>query len=162
MFNQSIIIDPPLHHTQQEVSTSIIVLLSRDVFCRMKAMLLTRWNRNKMADILCVRPANEGRRYTVTPSLVGWVHTHNDPWNGNFKCVFLNEEFSGKPLPEPLMKHLYKRHIASFSLKKNPGGGHSFSVRVSRDLPPFRPPFTLDPPFSPQLHPFVSVIVSWY
>ena len=34
----------------------------------------------------CVlRPANERWRYTVTPSLIGWVHTHDDPcwptWN---------------------------------------------------------------------------------
>ena len=27
-----------------------------------------------------MRPANERRRYTVTPSLIGWVHTQNDPW----------------------------------------------------------------------------------
>ena len=30
--------------------------------------------------ILCIRPANEGRRYTVTPSLIGWAHTQNDHW----------------------------------------------------------------------------------
>ena len=31
--------------------------------------------------ILCVCPANERWRYTVTPSLIGWAHTQNDPWN---------------------------------------------------------------------------------
>ena len=30
--------------------------------------------------ILCMRPANERFRYAVKPSLIGWVHTHNDPW----------------------------------------------------------------------------------
>ena len=30
--------------------------------------------------ILCVRPANERRRYIVTSSLIGWVHTQNNPW----------------------------------------------------------------------------------
>ena len=30
--------------------------------------------------ILCLRLANERRRYTVTPSLIGWAHTQNDPW----------------------------------------------------------------------------------
>ena len=30
--------------------------------------------------ILCMRPANESWRYTVTPSLIGWAHTQNDPW----------------------------------------------------------------------------------
>ena len=29
--------------------------------------------------ILCGRPANERRRYNVTPSLIGWAHTQNDP-----------------------------------------------------------------------------------
>ena len=28
--------------------------------------------------ILCMRPANK-RHYIVTSSLIGWVHTHNDP-----------------------------------------------------------------------------------
>ena len=27
----------------------------------------------------CMRPINERRRYTVTPSLIGWEHTQNDP-----------------------------------------------------------------------------------
>ena len=30
--------------------------------------------------ILCVSPANEKRRYFIKSSLIGWVHTHNDPW----------------------------------------------------------------------------------
>ena len=29
--------------------------------------------------ILCMRPANERRRYSVTSSLIGWVLTQNDP-----------------------------------------------------------------------------------
>ena len=29
--------------------------------------------------ILCLHPANERRRYIVTSSLIGWVHTQNDP-----------------------------------------------------------------------------------
>ena len=29
--------------------------------------------------ILCMRPANERRRYNVTSSPFGWVHTQNDP-----------------------------------------------------------------------------------
>ena len=31
--------------------------------------------------ILCMRPANERRRYTVTPPVIGWAHTQNDPWS---------------------------------------------------------------------------------
>ena len=30
--------------------------------------------------ILCMPPANERRRYNVTSSLIGWVHTQNNPW----------------------------------------------------------------------------------
>ena len=29
--------------------------------------------------ILCMRPANERRRYNVTSSLIGWAHTRNNP-----------------------------------------------------------------------------------
>ena len=29
--------------------------------------------------ILYMRPANERRSYSVTPSLIGWAHTQNDP-----------------------------------------------------------------------------------
>ena len=32
------------------------------------------------AIILCMRPANEGRRYIVASSLIGWAHTQNDPY----------------------------------------------------------------------------------
>ena len=31
--------------------------------------------------IMRMRPANERWRYMVTPSLIGWVHTENDPWD---------------------------------------------------------------------------------
>ena len=33
--------------------------------------------------ILCMRPANEKRRYIVIFSLIGWVHTQNDPCNAD-------------------------------------------------------------------------------
>ena len=34
---------------------------------------------HKTGTILCMDPANEGRRYIVTLSLIGSVHTYNDP-----------------------------------------------------------------------------------
>ena len=37
-----------------------------------------------------MRPANERRRYIVTSSLIGWVHTQNDPCSTN-KYVVLVE-----------------------------------------------------------------------
>ena len=33
--------------------------------------------------ILCMRPANERRRYIVTSSLIGWAHAQNDPCQCN-------------------------------------------------------------------------------
>ena len=39
--------------------------------------------------ILCMHPANERWCYTVTPSLIGWAHTQNDPclWFICTKCT---------------------------------------------------------------------------
>ena len=37
--------------------------------------------------ILCMRPANERRRYYVTSSLIGWVHAQNDPWIPKQFCL---------------------------------------------------------------------------
>ena len=36
-----------------------------------------------------MRPANERRHYIVTSSLIGWVHTQNDPWGAVYAsaCV---------------------------------------------------------------------------
>ena len=36
--------------------------------------------------ILCMHPANERWRYSVTPSLIGCVHKQNDPW-GTYKIL---------------------------------------------------------------------------
>ena len=35
--------------------------------------------------ILGLRPANERRRYTVTPSLIGWAQTQNQPCPGTVR-----------------------------------------------------------------------------
>ena len=42
-----------------------------------------RTNHECVGIIVCMRPANERRRYSVTPSLIGWAHTHNDLWMCN-------------------------------------------------------------------------------
>ena len=34
--------------------------------------------------ILCMCPTNERWRYNVTPSLIGWAHTQNDPYNVSY------------------------------------------------------------------------------
>ena len=36
---------------------------------------------------LCMRPANERRRYNVTSSLVRWAHTQNDPFVWYDTCL---------------------------------------------------------------------------
>ena len=50
--------------------------------------------------ILCAHLANERQGYTVTPSLIGWAHTQNDPWcctvDGALTCHFV--------LPTPVDK----------------------------------------------------------
>ena len=40
-----------------------------------KAAYISPWWRI----ILCMHTANERWRYKVTPSLIGWTHTQNDP-----------------------------------------------------------------------------------
>ena len=42
--------------------------------------------------ILCMRPANERRRYNETSSLIGWAHTKNDP------CLWPNNAWSRKSI----------------------------------------------------------------
>ena len=45
-------------------------------------------------DHFCMGPVNEGRRYIVTSSLVGWTHTQNDPcqciWNHHGDAALLD------------------------------------------------------------------------
>ena len=48
--------------------------------------------------ILCMRPANERRRYNVTSSLIGWVHSQDDPW-------------TYKQFPLKLRVHWYAEYI---------------------------------------------------
>ena len=35
--------------------------------------------------VLCTQPANERPCYSVASSLIGWVHTQNDPWISDFE-----------------------------------------------------------------------------
>ena len=43
-------------------------------------MITAPWCLDVSGSILWMRPANERRRYIVTPSPIGWTHTQNDPW----------------------------------------------------------------------------------
>ena len=42
--------------------------------------LLKSANEGIRGRILCMRTANQRWCYSVTPSLIGWAHTQNDPW----------------------------------------------------------------------------------
>ena len=50
--------------------------------CDLLFCMLSRVNEIIASDIiLCIRPTNKRRRYIVTSSLIGWVHTQNDSWD---------------------------------------------------------------------------------
>ena len=53
--------------------------------------------------MLCMRPANVGRRYIVTSSLIGWAHTQNDPWKYEIYLYCLIEDVT--PVLGPSKKH---------------------------------------------------------
>ena len=42
--------------------------------------------------LMCMRSANEGQRYSITPSLIGWAFTQNDPcWGQNKWATFCRQ-----------------------------------------------------------------------
>ena len=51
-------------------------LFSRQIFFKS----VMTWVEAQGAFCICMGPANERWRYTVTPSVIGWVHTQNNPW----------------------------------------------------------------------------------
>ena len=46
-------------------------------------LLMIEWS----GIILCMQPANERRRYNVTSSLIGWVHTQNDKGRAYIRLI---------------------------------------------------------------------------
>ena len=46
--------------------------------------------------MLCMRPANERRRYNVTSFLIGWSHTQNDPCKMRMNFVIRENEIPRK------------------------------------------------------------------
>ena len=60
-----------------------------------------QWSQTYVWIISCMRPANEGRRYIVTPSPIRWAHTQNAP------CRRLDMERS---LCSEIAKTLHWRH----------------------------------------------------
>ena len=65
---------------------------------------------------LCMRPANERRRYIVTSSLIGWVHTQNDPCTQIINAIWSAQIFLGRfcTLPWYCWWFLLNRHKTTF------------------------------------------------
>ena len=69
-----------IHHVYKVVSHRLVWLKTGVV------LHTTRENQSQFAEdkfagiVLCIHPANERRRYIVTSSIIGWVHTQNSPW----------------------------------------------------------------------------------
>ena len=61
--------------------------------------------------ILCMRPANEKPRYSVTPTRFGWAHTQNDPWAIVDHCI--------RPTYFAEVSTLHYTQILIFSLELN-------------------------------------------
>ena len=56
----------------------------------------TIWTRSHAWVILCMRPANERRRYIVTSPLIGWAHTQND--HGSEKWPITKKSFGSRQI----------------------------------------------------------------
>ena len=76
---------------------SLYIELLLSVWLLMLLALLT-WNWSTAVSdsriILCIRPANARLCFTITPSVIGWVHTRNNPCrfivDKVLVCVFWN------------------------------------------------------------------------
>ena len=119
--------------------------------------------------ILCLRLANERRRYTVTPSLIGWAHTQNDPW------IVVQSESHEDEMTYDMNKSSHGWHAPLFFFKLDQLGpwikdhiGKHFAVcshaifwHGGRDMPPNTPtpppppttPHPLPPTPTPPPHP---------
>ena len=57
--------------------------------------------------ILGMGSANERQRYNVTPSLISWAHTQNDPWKYRIFSIYGEHHYKGKTVIRPF--YLYNR-----------------------------------------------------
>ena len=64
------------------------ILLSFNAFVVVGRIGKTVKNCEVAGIILCMRPANERRRYIVTSPLIGWAHTQYDPWGCTQMVLF--------------------------------------------------------------------------
>ena len=58
------------------ITSSALCIKHRNIVLRI--IYFREWKRAGI--IMCMRPANERWRYSVTPSLIGWAHIKNYPW----------------------------------------------------------------------------------
>ena len=60
--------------------------------------------------LLAMGSANGRRRYVVTPPLIGWAHTKNDPWDIN-KCFPLHMFVLRSPWCSPIKCNLFSQNF---------------------------------------------------
>ena len=68
----------PSHDNSVITPAVILCLMSHSSSQRLSGNFILNWH-HYHGIIPCMRPANERQRYGVTPSLIGRVHTENDP-----------------------------------------------------------------------------------
>ena len=86
--------------------------------------------------ILCMCPSNERWRYNVTPSLIGWLHTENDPYSDRMLSMYSVELTGIKRRHTPYMVPPWPA-ILGVAATSHMGGGRS-------DLCMWRMAFTMD------------------
>ena len=70
--------------------------------------------------ILCMRLVNERWRYTVTPSLIGLAHTHNDHWKYQHqKCREILRDFNNHLGLGHQFVEVSRNHRKPVKLKRN-------------------------------------------
>ena len=67
--------------------------------------------------ILCMRPANERRRYSVTSSLIGWAHTQNDPRKGVNELGCISKAKKARSCP--FINKKIGKHVMSWWFQKS-------------------------------------------
>ena len=69
--------------------------------------------------IPCIHPANEERCYIVTSSLIGWVHTRNDPWKLGWGLWVTEVQFVNTLRPRQDGRHFPDNIFKCFFLNEN-------------------------------------------
>ena len=86
------IISPSVCQQNIELVT-VILISSPNVKANKPETMMNQFTDTYTGIILCMHPVNEIWRYSVTPSLIRWVHTQNDP------CIYALLSLNAMPQP---------------------------------------------------------------